>query len=122
LALPGIARTQPPPSARSPSTHPASAVDGNVERVVARRSRWNSAAAAKPNSHARAAVLVPKLRSGDYAQADDDLGATVCTRARRMHDLSAGQCCAAASSTSPRACRDGRQGRQAVRGAAWPLS
>jgi len=56
------------------------AVDGNVERVMARlyavRTRLPEA---KPRLRDLAAALVPAARSGDYAQAAMDLGATVCT-------------------------------------------
>ncbi|MDP1839937.1 MAG: A/G-specific adenine glycosylase [Reyranella sp.] len=58
----------------------ASAVDGNVERVI---SRLHAIEAPLPDAkieiHARAAELVPEVRAGDYAQAMMDLGATVCT-------------------------------------------
>jgi A/G-specific adenine glycosylase len=58
----------------------ASAVDGNVERVIARLFALRTPLPdAKPEIAARAAALVPDARSGDYAQAMMDLGATVCT-------------------------------------------
>jgi len=57
----------------------ASAVDGNVERVMARLHHIASPMpAAKPALRAAAAALVPEERAGDYAQALMDLGATVC--------------------------------------------
>jgi A/G-specific adenine glycosylase len=59
------------------------AVDGNVERVVARL--YAVAAplpAAKPRLAALAAALVPSRRAGDFAQAMMDLGATLCTPRR----------------------------------------
>jgi A/G-specific adenine glycosylase len=59
---------------------PASAVDGNVERVIARLHAIETPLPdAKPEIHDRAARLVPRQRAGDYAQAMMDLGATVCT-------------------------------------------
>jgi A/G-specific adenine glycosylase len=59
---------------------PASAVDGNVERVIARLYAIETPLPdAKPEIQARAAKLVPEKRAGDYAQAMMDLGATVCT-------------------------------------------
>jgi A/G-specific adenine glycosylase len=55
-------------------------VDGNVERVL---SRLHAVAtplpAAKADLYCLADILTPDLRSGDYAQAMMDLGATVCT-------------------------------------------
>src|SRR6267154_35576 len=59
---------------------PASAVDGNVERVIARLFAIETPLPdAKPEIQVRAARLVPEERAGDYAQAMMDLGATVCT-------------------------------------------
>lgn len=59
---------------------PASAVDGNVERVISRLFALRTPLPdAKPEIRARAASLVPQRRAGDYAQAMMDLGATVCT-------------------------------------------
>ena len=59
---------------------PASAVDGNVERVIARLYAIETPLPdAKPEIQARAGKLVPERRAGDYAQAMMDLGATVCT-------------------------------------------
>jgi A/G-specific adenine glycosylase len=56
------------------------AVDGNVERVVARLfALAQELPAAKPQIRNIAAGLVPPRRSGDFAQAMMDLGATICT-------------------------------------------
>jgi A/G-specific adenine glycosylase len=58
----------------------ASAVDGNVERVVARLAAIEAPLpAAKPELRAIAASLVPDARAGDFAQALMDLGAVICT-------------------------------------------
>ena len=55
------------------------AVDGNVERVVARTFALETPLPdAKPEITAIAATLVPEERSGDFAQAMMDLGATIC--------------------------------------------
>jgi A/G-specific adenine glycosylase len=55
-------------------------VDGNVERVMARLHDLHiPLPTAKPELTARAAVLTPQDRPGDYAQAVMDLGATICT-------------------------------------------
>ena len=59
------------------------AVDGNVERVVARLYAVpEPLPAAKPRLRALAAALVPNRRIGDFAQAMMDLGATICTPRR----------------------------------------
>jgi A/G-specific adenine glycosylase len=55
------------------------AVDGNVERVVARLfAVRDPMPAAKPQLRALARELVPARRAGDFAQAMMDLGATIC--------------------------------------------
>ncbi len=58
----------------------ATAVDGNVERVMA---RLHAVAVplpdAKPELRRLAAQITPEARPGDYAQALMDLGATICT-------------------------------------------
>ncbi|MGI9413306.1 MAG: A/G-specific adenine glycosylase, partial [Hyphomicrobiales bacterium] len=55
------------------------AVDGNVERVIARLFALETPLPdAKPEIAAIAQSLVPGERAGDYAQAMMDLGATVC--------------------------------------------
>jgi A/G-specific adenine glycosylase len=58
----------------------AVAIDGNVERVVARLfAVEDELPAAKPRIKRHAATLLPQHRSGDFAQALMDLGATICT-------------------------------------------
>jgi len=55
-------------------------VDGNVERVIARRFALEEPLpAVKPRLRALAGSLTPSVRPGDYAQAVMDLGATICT-------------------------------------------
>ena len=55
-------------------------VDGNVERVMARLYDIHTPLpAAKPELTAKAEALTPTARTGDYAQAVMDLGATICT-------------------------------------------
>ncbi len=61
---------------------PAVVVDGNVERVMARLHGYSkpiNTPQGKKDLTAMAAHLAPVKRSGDYAQALMDLGATVCT-------------------------------------------
>lgn len=56
------------------------AVDGNVERVIARIEAIETPlAAAKARIGARVKALVPDAGAGDFAQALMDLGATICT-------------------------------------------
>jgi A/G-specific adenine glycosylase len=56
------------------------AVDGNVERVIARLYAIETPLpVAKPLIKEKAQALVPKKRAGDFAQALMDLGATICT-------------------------------------------
>ena len=58
-------------------------VDGNIERVVARLfAVEHELPAAKPRIRELAAQMTPKLRTGDFAQALMDLGATICTPKR----------------------------------------
>lgn len=60
--------------------HPATVVDGNVERVMARLFDIHTPLpAAKPELTDKAASLTPEKRAGDYAQAVMDLGATICS-------------------------------------------
>ena len=55
-------------------------IDGNVERVMARRHEIaTSLPTAKKQIGALVGLIVPKERPGDFAQAMMDLGATVCT-------------------------------------------
>ena len=79
-ALPGIGRYTAAAIAAIAYDRPATVVDGNVERVIARlRAVETPLPAAKPRLYALAAELTPETRPGDYAQALMDLGATVCT-------------------------------------------
>jgi A/G-specific adenine glycosylase len=76
------------------------AIDGNVERVMARLyAVQEPLPAAKPRLRALAAALVPGSRAGDFAQALMDLGATICTPRRPRCVLCPWRkCCAAAAS------------------------
>ena len=61
----------------------ATPVDGNIERVVARLFAVTTPLpAAKTEIRALAETLTPAERSGDFAQAMMDLGATICTPRR----------------------------------------
>jgi A/G-specific adenine glycosylase len=79
LALPGVGRYTAAAIRAIAFDQPASAVDGNVERVIARLFAMDTPLPdAKAEIQMRAAQLVPDARAGDYAQAMMDLGATVC--------------------------------------------
>jgi A/G-specific adenine glycosylase len=82
-ALPGIGAYTAAAIAAIAFDVPASPVDGNIERVVA---RLFAVAAplpgAKPQLRRLARVLVPERRAGDFAQAMMDLGALICTPKR----------------------------------------
>jgi A/G-specific adenine glycosylase len=82
-ALPGIGAYTAAAIAAIAYDAPATPVDGNVERVVARLCAIEAALpAAKPEIHRRARALTPAQRAGDFAQAMMDLGATLCTPKR----------------------------------------
>jgi len=79
-ALPGIGAYTAAAIAAIAFDAPATPVDGNIERVVARLHAVESALpAAKPEIVRLARALTPARRAGDFAQALMDLGATVCT-------------------------------------------
>jgi A/G-specific adenine glycosylase len=79
-ALPGIGAYTAAAIAAIAFDAPATPVDGNVERVVARLYAVESALpAAKAEIVRLARALTPSRRAGDFAQALMDLGATVCT-------------------------------------------
>jgi len=82
-ALPGIGRYTAAAIAAIAHDRPATVVDGNVERVIARlRAVETPLPAAKSVLYGLAAELTPERRPGDYAQALMDLGAGVCTPRR----------------------------------------
>ncbi|MGF1626396.1 MAG: A/G-specific adenine glycosylase [Alphaproteobacteria bacterium] len=79
-ALPGIGRYTAAAIAAIAFGRPAAAVDGNVERVVARLADIAAPMPqAKPMIGALTRSMVPLDRPGDFAQAMMDLGATLCT-------------------------------------------
>jgi A/G-specific adenine glycosylase len=78
--LPGIGAYTAAAIAAIAFGQPAAAVDGNVERVIARLyALAGPLPGVKPRIRTLAQALVPQKRPGDYAQAMMDLGATVCT-------------------------------------------
>lgn len=80
LTLPGIGPYTAAAIAAIAHDEPATVVDGNVERVMARLFQVTEPLpGAKPALVRLAASLTPQRRAGDYAQAVMDLGATICT-------------------------------------------
>jgi len=81
--LPGIGEYTAAAIAAISFDRRVAAVDGNVERVMARLFAERAPLpAAKPRLKAFAAALVPDERAGDFAQGLMDLGATICTPRR----------------------------------------
>jgi A/G-specific adenine glycosylase len=79
-ALPGIGDYTAAAIAAIAYDMPASPVDGNIERVIARLYAIDEPLpAAKPTLRRLAQGLTPPYRAGDFAQAMMDLGATICT-------------------------------------------
>jgi A/G-specific adenine glycosylase len=74
-ALPGIGDYTAAAIAAIAFDEPATVVDANVERVVARLFRIAGKAGIRP----AAATLTPARRAGDFAQAMMDLGGTICS-------------------------------------------
>jgi A/G-specific adenine glycosylase len=80
LTLPGIGPYTASAIAAIAYDEPATVVDGNVERVMARLFAIETPLPqAKPELTRLAETLTPQLRPGDHAQAVMDLGATICT-------------------------------------------
>ncbi|MGY2052443.1 A/G-specific adenine glycosylase [Methylobacterium sp. JK268] len=81
--LPGIGAYTAGAIAAIAFDRPEAAVDGNVERVMARLFAVETPLpAARPEIRRLAESLVPTNRPGDFAQAAMDLGATICTPKR----------------------------------------
>ncbi|WP_244480752.1 A/G-specific adenine glycosylase [Mesorhizobium sp. Root157] len=79
-ALPGIGPYTAAAIAAIAFDRPAAVVDGNVERVVTRLfSISTPLPQAKGEIRTHVEGMVPPERSGDFAQAMMDLGATICT-------------------------------------------
>ena len=80
LRLPGIGPYTAAAVASIAFDRAETVLDGNVERVMARRyAVLTPLPDAKPELMELAATLTPDQRPGDYAQAVMDLGATICT-------------------------------------------
>jgi A/G-specific adenine glycosylase len=80
-ALPGIGAYTAAAIAAIAFGRKATAMDGNVERVIARLHAVETPLPdAKPALYRLAAALTPADRAGDYAQALMDLGSTICSK------------------------------------------
>jgi A/G-specific adenine glycosylase len=80
IALPGIGPYTASAVSAIAFDLPETVLDGNVERVMSRLYDIHTPLpTAKPELMKRAVALTPSARTGDYAQAVMDLGATVCT-------------------------------------------
>ena len=78
--LPGIGPYTASAIASIAFDQPETVVDGNVERVMSRLFNVHDPLpGSKPELTDLASDLTPAIRSGDYAQAVMDLGATICT-------------------------------------------
>ncbi|MEM9098479.1 MAG: A/G-specific adenine glycosylase, partial [Pseudomonadota bacterium] len=83
IKLPGIGPYTAAAIAAIAFDEPATVMDGNVERVMARYfAVTDPLPGSKETLRAHAARLTPRARPGDYAQAVMDLGATICTPRR----------------------------------------
>jgi A/G-specific adenine glycosylase len=103
LNLPGIGAYTAAAIAAIAFGRRATAVDGNVERVMARvHAVETPLPQAKARLRALAAALTPDARCGDYAQAAMELGATVCLPRRPQCILCPWrEGCAAAAAGAP---------------------
>lgn len=80
LTLPGIGPYTAAAVASIAFDQPATVVDGNVERVMARfHDIHDTLPGARPRLRELAETHSPKARAGDYSQAIMDLGATICS-------------------------------------------
>ncbi|HEX2889506.1 A/G-specific adenine glycosylase [Vineibacter terrae] len=120
-ALPGVGGYTAAAIAAIAFDRQASAVDGNVERVIARLHALETPLPdVKPAIRILAERLVPAARPGDYAQAMMDLGATVCTpRAPRcvlcpLIDMCAGRRLGVAEMLPRRRAKPARPVRQGI--------
>lgn len=104
-SLPGIGSYTAAAIAAIAFDGPATPVDGNVLRVVARLYAVDEALPqARAAIGALARALTPQRRTGDFAQAMMDLGATLCTpRLPRCPECPLRKGCAAADAGDPEA-------------------
>lgn len=85
MSLKGIGRSTAGAIAAISMGLPASILDGNVKRVLARHRAiegWPEQTAVRNTLWAIAEELTPRQRTADYTQAMMDLGATLCVRSK----------------------------------------
>ncbi|NKB56127.1 MAG: A/G-specific adenine glycosylase [Alphaproteobacteria bacterium] len=124
LELPGVGRYTAAAVAAIAFDRRATVVDGNVERVMARRFRvTESLPGCKPQLYMLADSLTPDTRPGDYAQAVMDLGATICTpRSPRCLLCPWSNCCAGRDIAAELPARAPKKARPLRRGVAFWLT
>jgi A/G-specific adenine glycosylase len=125
-ALPGIGPYTAAAIAAIAYDRPASVVDGNVERVIARLFAVETPLpVAKADIAALAADLAAGPRPGDWAQAMMDLGATICRpREPRCEACPIAEACAARALGDPASFprRSPKKARPHRHGVAWRLT
>ena len=102
-ALPGVGPYTAAAIAAIAFDAPASPVDGNIARIVSRLHAFETPIAInRPAIEAAARALTPERRSGDFAQAMMDIGATICRpRNPLCADCPLNPVCAAARTPAP---------------------
>ena len=124
--LPGVGPYTAAAIAAIAFDRPANAVDGNVERVLARLFAVETPLpAVKPELKRLAGTLVTGERPGDWVQALMDLGATVCTpTAPACERCPAAEACSARAAGAPQRypLRGAKAGRPQRHGAAFVLT
>jgi A/G-specific adenine glycosylase len=125
LRLPGIGPYTAAAIAAIAFGEPTVAIDGNVERVIARLFVISTPVkSAKTEVRETARSLVSRARPGDVAQALMDLGATICTpRAPACGRCPFATCCAALRAGAPEdfPVKAPKRPKQKRRGAAFVL-
>ena len=122
--LPGIGPYTAAAIAAIAFDRPHAAVDGNVERVMARVYAIETPLpAAKPLIKVKAQALVPLKRAGDFAQALMDLGATICTPRTANCEICpwTDDCEGPRPSALPKACRAKRPRQKSPPASASPF-
>lgn len=117
LALPGVGASTAAAIMAQAFDQPATILDGNVKRVIARHAGIATPieqAATIHRLYDRARAYTPSVRSADYTQAIMDLGATICVRGQPKCDA-----CPVADDCTARI--DGRQAELPTRRARAPL-
>lgn len=103
--LPGIGRSTAGAICAIAHQQPATILDGNVKRVLARHQAidgWPGQSSTSKQLWAVADQHTPRKRIADYTQAIMDLGATLCTRTKpQCHDCPVSSDCMALTTGNP---------------------